>query len=254
MNIRFFGQVAVVTGGGGGIGRATALAFAAQGIKVMVSDVDAGVGNDTVGLIHQHGWEAQFIACDVTDEAQVAAFMDATIARFGRLDYAFNNAGIMPEVARLADGSAAEFDTVMAINVKGVWLCMKYQLPIMLAQQGGVIVNTASITGLRGAAGTSVYSASKHAVIGLTKSAAKECAKKGIRINAICPSVTDTAMVSRSLETNPNPKAAEYLKQIHPMGRIGTADEMAAAVLYLCSDLAAFTVGHTLVVEGGATA
>lgn len=251
MDISFSGQVAVVTGGGGGIGRATALAFAAQGLKVVVSDVDAGAGNETVELVRQQGGEAQFVPCDVTDEAQVAALMEGTVTRFGRLDYAFNNAGIMPQVARLAEGSMAEFDSVMAINVKGVWLCMKYQLPLMLAQGGGVIVNTASVTGLRGAAGTSVYSASKHAVIGLTKSAAKEYARKGIRINAICPSVTDTGMVSRSLETNPNPKAAEHLQQIHPVGRIGTVDEMAAAVLYLCSDLAAFTVGHTLVLDGG---
>ena len=252
MSMSFSGQVALVTGGAAGIGRATALAFAAEGLKVAVVDLDAAGGESCVEQIRAAGGEARFIRCDVTADAQVRAMVEEVLATYGRLDYAFNNAGIEIEQSRLAEGSEAEFDAIMGVNVKGVWLCMKHQLPVMLAQGGGAIVNTASVAGLGGAPKMSIYSASKHAVIGLTKSAAIEYAKKGMRINAVCPAVIDTDMFRRAYEADP--RKAEFAAAMHPVGRVGKAEEVAAAVMYLCSDGAAFTTGHALTVDGGATA
>lgn len=252
MGMTFSGRVALVTGGAAGIGRATALAFAAEGVQVMVADLDAQAGERTVSLIREQGGEAEFIRCDVTRSAEVQAMVQATVQRFGRLDYAFNNAGIEIEKGRLAEGEESEFDAIMGVNVKGVWLCMKHQLPVMLAQGGGAIVNTASVAGLGAAPKMSIYAASKHAVIGLTKSAAIEYAKKGVRVNAVCPAVIDTDMFRRAYEADP--RKAEFAAAMHPVGRIGKVEEIAAAVLYLCSDGAAFTTGHALAVDGGATA
>lgn len=252
MGMTFSGQVALVTGGGAGIGRASALAFAAEGLQVVVSDIDAAGGEGTVELIRAAGGEARFVRCDVTRDAEVKALLEATVAAYGRLDYAFNNAGIEIEKGRLAEGSEAEFDAIMGVNVKGVWLCMKHQLPLMLAQGGGAIVNTASVAGLGAAPKMSIYAASKHAVIGLTRSAAIEYAKKRIRVNAVCPAVIDTDMFRRACEADP--KKGEFAAAMHPVGRIGTVEEVAAAVLYLCCDDAAFTTGHALAVDGGATA
>ncbi len=252
MSMSFSGQVALVTGGGAGIGRATALAFAGEGLKVVVADLDAVGGEETVGQIRAAGGEALFIACDVTREDQVRQLHEHLVAAYGRLDYAFNNAGIEIEQGKLADGSEAQFDAIMGVNVKGVWLCMKYQLPLLLAQGGGAIVNTASVAGLGAAPKMSIYSASKHAVIGLTKSAAIEYARKGIRVNAVCPAVIDTDMFRRAYEADP--RKAEFAAAMHPVGRIGTVAEIASAVLYLCSDGAAFTTGHCLTVDGGDTA
>jgi NAD(P)-dependent dehydrogenase (short-subunit alcohol dehydrogenase family) len=237
MSMTFAGQVALVTGAAAGIGRATALAFAAHGLKVLVVDMDSAGGEGTAG---------------VTKDAQVQQMMAQAVDAYGRVDYAFNNAGIEIEKGRLAEGSEAEFDAIMGVNVKGVWLCMKYQLPLMLAQGGGAIVNTASVAGLGAAPKMSIYSASKHAVIGLTKSAAIEYAKKRIRVNAVCPAVIDTDMFRRAHEADP--RKAEFAATMHPVGRIGTVEEIAAAVLYLCSDGAAFTTGHSLAVDGGVTA
>ncbi len=252
MSMTFSGQVALVTGGAAGIGRATAQAFAAEGLKVVISDVDVVGGEGTTALIRAAGGDATFIRCDVTRDAEVKALMDGVVAAYGRLDYAFNNAGIEIEKGRLAEGSEAEFDAIMGVNVKGVWLCMKYQLPLLLAQGGGAIVNTASVAGLGAAPKMSIYSASKHAVIGLTKSAAVEYAKKKIRVNAVCPAVIDTDMFRRAYEADP--KKAEFAAAMHPVGRIGKVEEIATAVLYLCCDGAAFTTGQALAVDGGATA
>lgn len=252
MSMKFSGQVALVTGAANGIGRATAQAFAAEGLKVVVSDVDVAGGEGTVALIRAAGGEAQYIRCDVTREAEVRALMAGTLAAYGRLDYAFNNAGIEIEKGRLAEGGEAEFDAIMGVNVKGVWLCMKHQIPLLLAQGGGAIVNTASVAGLGAAPKMSIYAASKHAVIGLTKSAAVEYAKKKVRVNAVCPAVIDTDMFRRACEADP--KKAEFVATMHPVGRIGKVEEIAAAVLYLCCDAAGFTTGQALAVDGGATA
>ena len=252
MSMSFSGQVAMVTGAANGIGRATALAFATEGLKVVVSDVDTAGGEETVQLIRNTGGEACFIRCDVARDAEVRALMEGTLAAYGRLDYAFNNAGIEIEKGRLAEGAEAEFDAIMGVNVKGVWLCMKHQIPLILAQGGGAIVNTASVAGLGAAPKMSIYAASKHAVIGLTKSAAIEYAKKKLRVNAVCPAVIDTDMFRRAYEADP--KKAEFAAAMHPVGRIGRVEEVAAAVLYLCSDAAGFTTGHALAVDGGATA
>jgi len=252
MSMTFAGRVAVVTGAGAGIGRATALAFAEQGLTVVVSDVDVVGGEATVRQIEASGGTAVFVRCDVTQEADVQHLMEQTISAFGRLDYAFNNAGIEIERGRLADGTLDMFDAIMAVNVKGVWLCMKYQLPLMVAQGGGVIVNAASVAGLGAAPKMSIYAASKHAVIGLTKSAAIEYAKKKVRVNAVCPAVIDTDMFRRAYEADP--RKADYAAAVHPVGRIGTVEEVASAVLYLCSEGAAFITGHALAVDGGAMA
>lgn len=252
MSMTFSGKVALVTGGAAGIGRSTALAFAAEGLQVVVSDLDAAGGEGTVQAIRDAGGEAIFVRCDVTRDAEVQALMEQVVATYGRLDYAFNNAGIEIEKGKLAEGSEAEFDAIMGVNVKGVWLCLKYQLPLLLAQGGGAIVNTASVAGLGAAPKMSIYAASKHAVIGLTKSAAIEYAKKKIRVNAVCPAVIDTDMFRRAAETDP--KKAEFVASMHPVGRIGKPEEVAAAVLYLCSDAAGFTTGQALAVDGGSTA
>ncbi|MBA1272788.1 SDR family oxidoreductase [Stutzerimonas azotifigens] len=252
MSMTFSGKVALVTGGAAGIGRATAQAFAQQGLQVVVADLDVNGGEACVEAIRGAGGQATFVRCDVTREADVKTMIEQTLASYGRLDYAFNNAGIEIEKGRLAEGSEAEFDAIMGVNVKGVWLCMKHQLPVMLAQGGGAIVNTASVAGLGAAPKMSIYAASKHAVIGLTKSAAIEYAKKRIRVNAVCPAVIDTDMFRRAYEADP--RKAEFAAAMHPVGRIGKVEEVAGAVLYLCSDGAAFTTGQALAVDGGATA
>jgi NAD(P)-dependent dehydrogenase (short-subunit alcohol dehydrogenase family) len=177
--------------------------------------------------------------------------VDGTIETYGKLDIAFNNAGIEIESSKLADGDEATYDKIMDVNVKGVWRCMKYQIPALLKQSSSAIVNTASIAGLGAAPKMSIYSASKHAVIGLTKSAAVEYGKKGLRVNAICPAVIDTEMFRRATENDPQKE--QYVRSLHPVGRIGQPEEVAAAVLYLCSDLAGFTTGVALPIDGGST-
>ena len=248
----FAEKVVLITGAGNGIGRATALAFAQQGASVVVADINRSDGEETAAMIKQTGGISTFILCDVTKDQDVQAMVDGAVETYGKLDIAFNNAGIEIEQSKLADGDEATYDKIMEVNVKGVWRCMKYQIPALLKQSTSAIVNTASIAGLGAAPKMSIYSASKHAVIGLTKSAAVEYGKKGLRVNAICPAVIDTEMYRRA--TQNDPQKEQYVKSLHPVGRIGQPDEVAAAVLYLCSDLAGFTTGVALPIDGGATA
>ncbi|TCJ36997.1 glucose 1-dehydrogenase [Parafrankia sp. BMG5.11] len=245
----FQGKVALVTGGGSGIGRATALAFARSGASVTVADVDDKSGGETVELIAAHGGRAFYSHCDVSDGAQVRAMIRQTIDRFGRLDAAFNNAGVN-------DISADEYrDEVWAralsINLTGVMLCMREEAEVMLKQGGGAIVNTASINGLVGNPGQPAYSASKHGVVGLTRHGALRWAQAGIRVNAVCPGVIQTPMTDPLVA---DPQMKQLIDSMTPMGRMGSADEVAQAVLWLSSDAASFVTGHPLVIDGGATA
>lgn len=251
MSKTFSGKVALVTGGAAGIGQATAEAFAAQGARVVVSDIDEERGQSVVEGIRAAGGEAVFVRCNVVIADEVKELMATVISHYGQLDCAFNNAGIEIEQDKLADGSEDVFDSIMDVNVKGVWQCMKYEIPLMLANGGGAIVNTASVAGLGAAPKMSIYSASKHAVLGLTRSAAVEYGKKGVRVNAVCPAVIDTEMFRRAAALEP--RKAEFAAAMHPVGRIGKAEEIAAAVLYLCSEGAAFTTGIALPVDGGST-
>ncbi len=245
-------KVVLVTGGASGIGRVTALALAQAGAKVALADVDAAGGEATARLIQERGREALFVQTDVGDAAAVQSLMQTIITTYGRLDCAFNNAGIEGLPTRTADASEDDFDRIMRVNVKGVWLCMKAEIQQMVAQGGGVIVNTASVAGLVGAHSLPIYSASKHAVVGLTKSAAVEYARKGVRVNAVCPTVIRTPMVERGLAALP--EFMDVVKQSIPMRRIGEPEEVAAAVLWLFSDASRFVTGTTLTIDGGFTA
>jgi NAD(P)-dependent dehydrogenase (short-subunit alcohol dehydrogenase family) len=248
----FNNKVVLITGAGNGIGQTTALAFAQQGASVVVADISQTDGEETAAKINKAGGIATFILCDVTKDQDVKALVNRTLEIYGKLDIAFNNAGIEIEQSKLADGEEDVYDRIMDVNVKGVWRCMKYQIPAMLKQPTSVIVNTASIAGLGAAPKMSIYSASKHAVIGLTKSASVEYAKKGLRVNAVCPAVIDTDMFRRA--TLNDHQKEEYVRNLHPVGRIGQPEEVAAAVLYLCSDMAGFTTGVALPIDGGFTA
>lgn len=242
-------KVALVTGAGSGIGRATALVFAREGAKVVVSDIVAEGGQETVRLIQDRGGAAVFVKADVSKGAEVEALIQHVVATYGRLDCAHNNAGIEGKAARIVDDTDENWDRIIAINLTGVRLCMKYEIQQMLTQRSGAIVNTASGAGLVGIRGSSAYVASKHGVIGLTKTAALECAKAGIRVNAVCPGVIQTPMVERI--TQAAPRSAEALAAAHPMGRTGRPEEIAEAVVWLCSEAASFVTGHALSVDGG---
>jgi NAD(P)-dependent dehydrogenase (short-subunit alcohol dehydrogenase family) len=248
----FAGKTALVTGGASGIGRGVALAFANAGAAVVVADIDVEGGEALVRQIRQAGSRALFVRTDVAWAEDVEALVAATVERFGRLDIAFNNAGVELEHRRLAESDEELFDRMMAINVKGVWLCMKHEITQMLKQGGGVIVNAASIAGLVGTPKHAIYSASKHAVVGLTKSAAAEYGRKGIRINDVCPGVIRTAMLDRALERDEGTE--EALVRMHPIGRLGEIEDVASAVLWLCSDASGFVTGHSLAVDGALTA
>jgi NAD(P)-dependent dehydrogenase (short-subunit alcohol dehydrogenase family) len=257
MEIDFTGKVALVTGGGGGIGRVTALAFAKSGAKVVVVDRDAAAGEATAGIIRQQGGDSRFVAADVTRSVDVAAYVKAALDAYGRIDCFHNNAGIEGAWKHTAEYDEAMFDQVIAVNVKGVFLGLRHVLPVMLAQQSGAIVNTASVAGLVATPGMPAYVASKHAVIGLTKTASGEVARSGIRVNAVCPGPVDTRMI-HSLEQQLNPadpaSVGRRYQAAIPLGRYVTPDEIAATVLFLCSDLAAAITGAQYVVDGGRTA
>jgi NAD(P)-dependent dehydrogenase (short-subunit alcohol dehydrogenase family) len=243
------GKVALVTGAGSGIGKATALAFAREGALMAVADVEISRGKDTADEIIATGGRAVFLNADVCNSEQVKNMIDQVVDTYGRLDCAFNNAGIAGVQARTADCTEENWDRIMVTNLKGVWLCMKYEIPQMLKQGGGVIVNTSSVAGLVGLWGWSAYAASKHGVLGLTKSAALEYAKAGVRINAVCPSIVNTPMAESF--TGGDPRVQEHILAQQPLGRMGTPAEVAAAVVWLCSEEAAFVTGHALAVDGG---
>lgn len=243
------GKIALVTGGGSGIGRAAALALAKEGAKVAVSDVVVAGGEETVRMITAAGGEAIFITADVAKAAEVEALIKKVVEIYGRLDCAFNNAGIEGEMTTTVDCSEENFDRTIAVNLKGVWLCMKHEIPQMLRQGGGAIVNTASVAGLVGFQGLSAYVASKHGVNGLTKTAALEYAKQGIRVNAVCPGVIHTPMLDRLFTGQPG--VGETIAAMEPVGRMGKPEEIAAAVVWLCSDAASFVTGLPMAVDGG---
>lgn len=247
----FENQVALVTGAASGMGLAAAKAYAEAGAAVALADWNEEAVRAVTAELVAAGHKAIAIRCDVADEAQVAAMVEQTVAAFGRLDAAFNNAGVQSPIAETADADGAEFDRVMAINLRGVWSCMKYELIQMRKQGSGAIVNCSSLGGLVGVAGRATYHAAKHGVLGLTKSAALEYAARGIRINAVCPGIIDTPMVSGMLEKEP--EAMDLLMKDQPIGRLGRAEEIAAAVLWLSSPAASFVIGHGLVVDGGYT-
>ncbi|MFN4769447.1 MAG: SDR family oxidoreductase [Candidatus Kapaibacterium sp.] len=243
----FDGKVAFVTGGSFGIGRATALAFAKNGAQVCV--VDWSEDHSTADTINADGGRAIHVHCNVRNAAEVEAAVKAAVSAFGRLDYAFNNAGIEGHPANTHECTEENWDNTIEINLKGVWLCMKNQIPAMLEHGKGAIVNCASVAGLVGFSGLPAYCASKHGIVGLTKGAAIEYAKSGIRINAVCPGVIRTPMIDRF--TGKNKAAEKAFEDQEPVGRLGEPEEVAEAVIWLCSDASSFVTGHALAVDGG---
>jgi NAD(P)-dependent dehydrogenase (short-subunit alcohol dehydrogenase family) len=247
----FTGKVAFITGAGTGIGRATALAFSRQGASVVITDIKAETLQETAQLIEQEGGRSLAIPCDVTQTGSVKAALDKVIDTFGRLDYAFNNAGVEQPKTPLADIDEAEWDRIVDTDLRSVFLCMKYQIPLMLQQGGGAIVNTSSGAGVKGIPGQGAYAAAKHGIIGLTKSAALDYASQNIRINAVCPGFIETPMYDRF--TGGTEKGRQEVISQEPIGRAGKPEEIADAVIWLCSETSSFIVGHALVVDGGQT-
>jgi NAD(P)-dependent dehydrogenase (short-subunit alcohol dehydrogenase family) len=247
------GKVALVTGGASGIGRATALTFAREGAKLVIADMNVDGGQQTVHMITEQGGDATFVRVDVSHAAEVQAMISKAVETYGRLDFDHNNAGILgtPFIG-MTECTEAEWNQIMNINLKGVWLCMKYEIPQMLQQGGGAIVNTASGAGLVGSAAFPIYDASKHGVVGLTKSAALQYAKRGIRVNAVCPGVIRTPMSQQGIDANPQFEESAITR--NPSGRFGKPEEIAEAVVWLCSDAASFVTGHAMSVDGGSLA
>jgi NAD(P)-dependent dehydrogenase (short-subunit alcohol dehydrogenase family) len=257
MDLDFNGKVALITGAANGIGRATALAFAKSGAKVIAVDRDSAGGEATTGVIRQQGGDARFVAADVTKSVEVQNYVRTALDAYGAIDCFFNNAGVEGKWAYTAEYDEDMFDTVIGVNVKGVFLGLRHVLPVMLQQKRGAIVNTASVAGLVATPGMPAYVASKHAVIGLTKTAAGEVARQGVRVNAVCPGPVDTRMI-HSLEAQLNPADPAAITRRYqsaiPLGRYVMPDEIASTVLFLCSDLAAAITGAQYVVDGGRTA
>jgi NAD(P)-dependent dehydrogenase (short-subunit alcohol dehydrogenase family) len=242
-------KVALVTGGTSGIGRDTAVLFAKAGAKVVVAGRRAKEGAATIDLIRVAGGDALFVKADVSKASEVEALVQKTVEKFGRLDVAFNNAGIEGVMTPIVKQSEEDWDRTIAINLKGVWLCLKYEIQQMLKQRsGGAIVNMASVSAMIGTAGGAAYTASKHGVVGLTKSAALETARAGIRVNAVCPAVIESPMADRLYGA---PRLQKYALGLHPIGRFGKGQEVAEAVVWMCSDRASFMTGQTLVLDGG---
>lgn len=245
----FSDKVALVTGGSRGIGRATAVLFAQSGAKVVIGDVDPA-GDETVEAIKHNGGEAIFVKTDVRDESEVKNLIATAVKTYGGLNCAFNNAGVLPPTVALVEMEESTFDRTLAVDLKGVFLCMKHEIAHMLQSGGGAIVNNASIAGLIAEPGISAYIAAKHGVIGLSKAAAVECATKGIRINAVAPGLVNTAMTKAWFD---DPNMSAYFIANTPIGRVSQPAEIANTVLFLCSDLASFAVGQTFVIDGGYT-
>ena len=251
-NGNFTDKVAFVTGAASGIGREAALAFARKGAKVVAADISEQGNQETVHLIEDQGGQAIAVKCDVTRSEDVKAALDKTVEAFGRLDFAFNNAGIEPRnPAPTAEYEEEEWNRIIDINLRGVFLCMKHEIPLILKQGGGALVNTSSGAGIIGIKGSPAYTAAKHGVIGLTKAAALDYAAQNIRVNAVCPGYIDTPMMGRFTGGTDEGRAQVIAEE--PIGRMGKPEEIAAAVVWLCSDAAAFMVGHAMVIDGGQT-
>lgn len=248
----FTGKVAFVTGGGSGIGRAAALAFARQGASVSVADVSERNNQETARMTEEQGGRALAVRCDVARTEDVKAALDKTVETFRRLDFAFNNAGIEPKkAAATADYDLEEWDRIIDIDLKGVFLCMKHEIPLMLKQGGGAIVNTSSGAGIIGIKGSPAYTAAKHGVIGLTRAAALDYAAQNIRVNVVCPGYIATPMMERFTGGTVEGRAKVISEE--PVGRMGTPEEIASAVVWLCSDMAKFVIGSAMVIDGGQT-